>query len=259
MMKRTSLQWFCVLLSVAVLAANTSATAAPGDNNAAASSSAAAGTTESNIRTLVWPDGTRYVGSVANGKRSGKGTIFWQDGTRFVGTFKDDLRNGPGTLILPDGTVYNGFFENDILVDNQVAGRGSEIVEPETSAAMATLDTETRQALEDAINQWAKAWSRQDIAAYLNSYDATFAVPDGQTRGTWEALRKSRVQQPKRIEVKVDITAMALLSADAAQVSFTQTYASDSYSDASKKIMQLVKQGDLWLITRETTIAEDDN
>ena len=52
---------------------------------------------------------------------------------------------------------------------------------------------------------------------------------------------------------------MALLSADSAQVSFTQTYASDSYSDASKKIMQLVKQGDLWLITRETTIAEDDN
>ncbi len=67
-------------------------------------------------QTLVWPDGTRYVGGVKDGKRSGKGTIFWQDGTRFVGSFVNDLRHGPGTMILPDGTVYNGYFENDALV-----------------------------------------------------------------------------------------------------------------------------------------------
>ena len=56
--------------------------------------------TQSVIRTLVWPDGTRYVGMVFDGKRDGKGTITWQDGTQFVGHFKDDLKNGPGTLIL---------------------------------------------------------------------------------------------------------------------------------------------------------------
>ncbi len=69
-------------------------------------------------KTLVWPDGTRYVGGVIDGKRSGKGTIFWQDGTRFVGQFKNDMRNGPGTMILPDGTVYTGFFRDDELVDS---------------------------------------------------------------------------------------------------------------------------------------------
>tara|TARA_R110002072_G_scaffold1598_6_gene13624 strand:+ start:57633 stop:58481 length:849 start_codon:yes stop_codon:yes gene_type:complete len=71
----------------------------------------------STTKTLLWPDGTRYVGGVKDGKRFGKGTIFWQDGTRFVGTFVDDQRNGPGTMILPDGTVYNGYFENDSLVE----------------------------------------------------------------------------------------------------------------------------------------------
>jgi len=71
-------------------------------------------------KTLVWPDGTRYVGEVRDGKRWGKGTIFWNDGTRFVGTFANDLRNGPGTMILPDGSVYNGYFENDALVDTPV-------------------------------------------------------------------------------------------------------------------------------------------
>lgn len=74
-------------------------------------------TPDDNPTTLVWPDGTRYIGSVSDGKRSGKGTIFWQDGTRFVGNFKDDQRDGAGAMILPDGTVYTGYFANDLLVD----------------------------------------------------------------------------------------------------------------------------------------------
>lgn len=72
---------------------------------------------DSDNKTLLWPDGTRYVGGVKDGKRAGKGTIFWQDGTRFIGNFSNDQRNGPGTMILPDGSVYNGYFSNDVLVD----------------------------------------------------------------------------------------------------------------------------------------------
>lgn len=77
----------------------------------------AAEDTDAATRTLVWSDGTRYVGGVEDGKRSGKGTIFWQDGTRFVGQFEDDMRNGPGTMIMPDGKVYSGVFKDDALVD----------------------------------------------------------------------------------------------------------------------------------------------
>lgn len=92
-------------------------------------------------RTLVWPDGTRYVGGVVDGKRSGKGTIFWQDGTRFVGQFENDMRNGPGTMILPDGTVYTGFFENDQLVDTEATiAAAEELDEEETATALG--DTE---------------------------------------------------------------------------------------------------------------------
>ena len=71
-------------------------------------------------RTLVWSDGTRYVGEVIDGKRSGKGTIFWQDGTRFVGEFQNDMRNGMGTMIMPDGAVYSGMFKDNELIDKTV-------------------------------------------------------------------------------------------------------------------------------------------
>ncbi len=77
--------------------------------------------------TLVWPDGTRYVGGVDNGKRSGKGTIFWKDGTRFVGQFENDMRNGPGTMIMPDGKVYSGVFRDDELVDATVAENTEDV------------------------------------------------------------------------------------------------------------------------------------
>jgi len=93
-------------------------------------------------KTLVWPDGTRYVGGVFDGKRSGKGTIFWQDGTRFVGQFENDLRNGPGTMILPDGNVYTGFFKNDELIDSETmiassnASDSVELDEQETASAL---------------------------------------------------------------------------------------------------------------------------
>lgn len=92
-------------------------------------------------KTLVWPDGTRYVGGVIEGKRTGKGTIFWQDGTRFVGKFENDMRNGPGTMILPDGTVYTGFFKNDELIDTEstIAASNTEpatMDDAETTAAL---------------------------------------------------------------------------------------------------------------------------
>ena len=97
-------------------------------------------------KTLVWPDGTRYVGGVVDGKRAGKGTIFWQDGTRCVGQFENDMRNGPGTMILPDGTVYTGFFKNDELVDTEAtiaasnAQQSLELGEEESALALDDTD-----------------------------------------------------------------------------------------------------------------------
>jgi hypothetical protein len=72
---------------------------------------------ERQFKTQIWEDGTRYQGSVRNGKKDGKGTIIWPDGSRFVGYFKNDLRNGPGTMTLPDGTEYQGYFVNGVLAE----------------------------------------------------------------------------------------------------------------------------------------------
>ncbi len=110
-------------------------------------------TSEPATKTLMWSDGTRYVGGVVDGKRTGKGTIFWQDGTRFVGNFKNDGRNGPGTMILPDGTVYNGIFKDDELISTTTTAeiqvipdtgtRPAELSEPVAEISAASLEADT--------------------------------------------------------------------------------------------------------------------
>ncbi len=238
-------------------------------------------------RTLVWPDGTRYVGTVFDGKRAGKGTITWQDGTRFIGNFKDDLKNGPGTMILSDGTVYSGYFENDILIDQQLAStqtttpasHSSELTETmaEVGAAQPTKQTSAlgrttitpaavenvpgqstetanakiKQELATAIQDWAAAWSSQNVDQYLASYAAEFAVPDKQTRIHWNALRRLRLEAPKFIEVILADLDYEIIRPDEALINFTQTYRSKPYSDVSSKFLHFKKQGNTWLIIKE--------
>jgi len=243
--------------------------------------------TQSVIRTLVWPDGTRYVGMVFDGKRDGKGTITWQDGTQFVGHFKDDLKNGPGTLILADGSVYSGYFENDILINQQLAptqtttpashpnvltetmaavsaGQGAKntiaispktltpaVVETAPGQSAETAHVRVKQELATAIQDWAKAWSSQNVDQYLASYAAEFAVPGKQTRIDWNALRRSRLEAPKFIEVMLNDLDYEIIRPDEARISFTQTYRSETYSDVSSKFLHFKKQGNIWLIIKE--------
>lgn len=238
-------------------------------------------------KTLVWPDGTRYVGGVKDGKRSGKGTIFWQDGTRFVGTFVDDQRNGPGTMILPDGTVYNGYFENDELVQQASASSEPtapvaeisaddvtapvvaaaeretpqaepEVAEPEPVAApqapLPTLTVATRQDVQAAIDAWAAAWSAQDVDAYLSAYATDFAVPGRQSRRQWEGLRRSRLTRPNRIDVQLTYDKFEMIGNNQVQVDFNQVYDSNLFSDRTNKRLVLVEENGAWKIASESSL-----
>jgi hypothetical protein len=63
--------------------------------------------------TLFWPDGRRYEGDFAAGKKAGRGTFEWPNGNRYVGEFANDAREGLGVFYWRDGTVFEGTFENN--------------------------------------------------------------------------------------------------------------------------------------------------
>jgi len=292
-------------------------------------------------KTLVWPDGTRYVGGVMAGKRTGKGTIFWQDGTRFVGQFENDMRNGPGTMILPDGTVYTGFFRDDELVDTESTiaastrsseelnneesvaalqgtelpmeadslGEGSSdglaqvdehdlikpareaVIDPEPTIVLAEapetrektvevndaapgtmvepdpiqqaekedyyssdvtdITDSVKEELIQTVDLWAAAWSDQNVPQYIANYAEDFVVPDRQSRRTWEALRRTRIQRPGYINLDVTYQRFELVDTNVVDVFFRQAYRSNTYSDLTDKVLRFRKGDTGWKILIE--------
>ncbi len=62
--------------------------------------------------TLIWPDGSTYVGGFQGGRFHGHGIITYADGTRFEGDYTDGNGHGQATYIKADGTVIAGTFRD---------------------------------------------------------------------------------------------------------------------------------------------------
>jgi len=296
-------------------------------------------TTNPMTKTLVWPDGTRYIGGVMEGKREGKGTIFWQDGTRFVGQFENDMRNGPGTIILPDGMVYTGFFKNDELIDTEhtiaasakiaaelddeesaAVPRGTElpnkadslvdqasvtltqvdendllepvrdpeptivldeapepekkilaavktnsesIAEPEPgpepgpgedyySSDVTTITDSVKDGLIETVEQWAAAWSDQNVPLYLTNYSEDFEAPGRQSRRNWEELRRTKIKRPGQISLNITYQRLERVDTNVVDVFFRQAYRSNTYIETDK-VLRLRKEDADWKILVESS------
>ena len=102
-----------------------------------------------------------------------------------------------------------------------------------------------------AVNNWAKAWSDNDVGGYLGFYAPDFQTPGGEPRSDWEAARKARVAKPKKIEVRVEAPKVKFTDNNRVTVTFRQSYRSANLKVASTKTLVLVKAGERWLIQQE--------
>ena len=107
------------------------------------------------------------------------------------------------------------------------------------------------KAINDAVAQWAKAWSSQDIDAYLASYANSFKPAKGQSKKEWEQTRRDRISRPKSINVEVADTNITMDGDSKAKVSFKQTYRADGKPQSTAKTLLMSKKGDAWLIEQE--------
>lgn len=119
-----------------------------------------------------------------------------------------------------------------------------------TSASPAATDAQTD--VEAAVAAWAKAWSSKNVPAYLGAYGPAFTPPGGQSRAAWEAERRSRIEPRSRIGVGINDLNVTV-SGDRASARFRQDYSSDNLNVTSRKTLDLVKNGNRWLIVREST------
>ncbi|MDH5263840.1 MAG: tetratricopeptide repeat protein [Betaproteobacteria bacterium] len=116
-------------------------------------------------------------------------------------------------------------------------------------AKAAPADAE-KGAVTAAIEAWAKAWSAQDVKAYLAAYAPDFDTPAGEARAAWEKQRTERIERPKSIEVAVKIQSITV-EGDAATAVVRQSYKSDTLKSNSTKTLKFTKVAGKWLIKQE--------
>jgi ketosteroid isomerase-like protein len=111
------------------------------------------------------------------------------------------------------------------------------------SAAAASIET--------AIANWAQAWSKRDVDAYLAAYASDFAA-SGMTRASWEAQRRSRIASPKQIDVQISELKIEQ-QGDTASATFRQAYRSDLLTSTVTKTLKLALQNGQWRIVSEAS------
>jgi tetratricopeptide (TPR) repeat protein len=123
---------------------------------------------------------------------------------------------------------------------------------PAAKPAVASTDSAAEQAAQDAVMAWAKAWSAKDMAGYLSAYSKEFTPPGKQSRAAWEEDRRKRIVGKNSISVKLDNLDVTI-SANTAVAKFRQQYHAGALSVSSRKTLHLVRTGDRWLITKESS------
>jgi ketosteroid isomerase-like protein len=108
-----------------------------------------------------------------------------------------------------------------------------------------------RAAVEKAVQDWAKAWSDKDMARYYAAYGSNFTPANRATRAQWESDRRIRIVSKKSISVEAREIQISF-NGDTASARFRQLYSSDNLKNNSRKTLEMVRQGNRWLIVRES-------
>jgi ketosteroid isomerase-like protein len=120
-----------------------------------------------------------------------------------------------------------------------------------TQNPAATPEKQDPIEIQNAVQAWAKAWSDKDMKRYYAAYASQFTPANGATRAQWESDRRIRIVSKKTIAVELrDMKVTA--KGHTATVRFKQIYSSDNLKGTSRKTLDMVRQGQKWLIVRES-------
>lgn len=123
--------------------------------------------------------------------------------------------------------------------------------EPVKAADPAPVVADADTDIAAAVQKWAKAWSDQDVDAYLASYSPSFKTPKGESRSAWENLRRDRITKPKSISVDISNIKVSMEGASKARVTFNQNYRASHLSQRTGKTLVMSNTNGQWLIEEE--------
>jgi ketosteroid isomerase-like protein len=105
--------------------------------------------------------------------------------------------------------------------------------------------------VEAAVRAWASAWGRKDLDAYFAAYAKDFDGGKG-SHHAWEQERRDRINGKRSISVRLSDMDVSV-SGNKAIARFKQDYKADSLSVTSGKRLELVRNGNSWVIVKEVS------
>jgi len=102
-----------------------------------------------------------------------------------------------------------------------------------------------------AVDAWAASWSSKNVKQYLSHYTSDFRTPAGESRSAWAATRKSRIDKPRNISVKISNASVNFTDDNHATVKFHQDYRASNFKASGSKTLLMVKSRGQWLIQEE--------
>lgn len=116
------------------------------------------------------------------------------------------------------------------------------------------LSESKQNAVTAALNNWALAWSNQDIDEYITAYVINY-TPTGFTRHSrWKQQREKRIKKASDISVEVKDISLEALSKQLVLARFKQRYASQQFNDTTNKQILLRYDGNTWKIAHEEVV-----
>lgn len=109
----------------------------------------------------------------------------------------------------------------------------------------------TADAVMDALNDWASAWSAQDVERYLSFYSERYVPAKGLDRKTWESQRRERIAAPKSIHVDIVAPKVRMLKDRHAEVVYRQVYQTEDVRLTSRKRLEFAWEQGAWRIFAE--------
>ncbi|NOU01070.1 MAG: outer membrane protein assembly factor BamE [Gallionella sp.] len=135
-----------------------------------------------------------------------------------------------------------------IATANEPEAMSSPPIMAKSMAVVAPVDSTVD--VTEAVQAWADAWSAKDAEQYFASYADSFK-PSGMSKSAWQAQREARMSKSKSIAVALSDLKVKLSDDSHASATFVQNYRADSYQDKTRKILQLEKIDEAWLIVSE--------
>lgn len=103
------------------------------------------------------------------------------------------------------------------------------------------------------VKVWAALVARKDFAGYEKFYAPDFTPDGGLSGADWATRQKGRFAQAGNVPVGVQNLKVRLNGLDRATVEFTQDYNDDLHRETTRKMLDFVKVGTGWLISRENS------